>query len=267
MAPHCRDAEAVEAHRKVGVSNALRSSLPRSRPLSSSGAASWGGQAGTTADQHAEEVRVVIADDDDCFRRLVVALLKGDDGIEVVGEARSGRLAIAQALELVPDLVLLDLRMPDGDGILAAGQIRRLLPDTKVVMLTGSGERDDVQAAVRAGANGYLLKDDILNDVAGALRFLAGGGGFLLAPSVGPKLLAQPRDRRREYGGLSERELGVLRLMGLGYPNHRIADELCLSPHTVKRHVANILSKLDQRSRGEAVLHAIRAGMLTAHAS
>ena len=212
-------------------------------------------------------VRVLVADADQRFRRVVAALLLHEDGIELVGHAADGRSAVALALELLPDLVLLDVRMPDGDGIGAASEIRRLLPDTKVVMVTRNGERDDVQASVRAGANGYLLKEDLLKDVAAALRFFARGSALLLAPSVAPKLLAEPRERPREYAGLTERELEVLQLMGQGHPNHRIADELCVSPHTVKRHVANILGKLQQRSRGEAVLHATRAGMLHAQAS
>jgi DNA-binding NarL/FixJ family response regulator len=261
------DDEAVEAYRKIGVPGARTIPTRYQHPFSTSPQARWGWRTRLPANGATEVIRVLIADDDQRFRRVVAALLQGEESIQVVGQADDGRAAVAAALELAPDLVLLDVRMPAVDGIGAAQEIRRLLPATKVVMFTGSDDRGDVQAAIRAGANGYLLKEDLFKGVAAALRFLARGGPLLLPPSIAPELLAQPRERPKECAGLSERELEVLRLIGLGYPNQRIAAELCLSPHTVKRHVANILAKLHQRSRGEAVLHAMRVGVIASQAS
>ena len=265
MALLCPDDEAVEAYRKVGVPFARLPSYVH--PAASSPRERWEARTHPRADLRRDVVRVVIADDDERFRRVIAAVLQSEDGLQVVGHAADGASVVAMARELVPDLVLLDVSMPGVDGIGAAREIHHLLPDIKVVMFTASEDRKDVQAAVQAGASGYLLKEDLLKGVTGALRLVAAGGPFLLAPSIAPKLLAEPRERPRTHAGLSDRELEVLRLIGLGYSNHRIADELCLSPHTVKRHVANILGKLNQRSRGEAVLHAMRAGVLAAHAS
>ena len=267
MALLCPDDEAVEAYRKVGVPDGRGLPSGYGRSLRPSPRDLWESRTRPRTNARPDVVRVVVVDDDERFRRVIAAVLQGEDGIQVVGQAGDGRTAVAMALDLVPDLVLLDVRMPDLDGIGVVREIHRLLPETKVVMFTGSEDREDVQAAVRAGANGYLLKEDLLKGMAGALRLVARGGPLLIAPSVAPKLLAQPRERTREYAGLTDRELEVLRLMGMGYPNLRIADELCVSPHTVKRHVANILGKLKERSRGEAVLHALRAGVLTAQAS
>lgn len=114
-------------------------------------------------------VGVLIADDDDRFRMVVSALLSGNDEIHVVGEAAGGREAVRQAQELVPDLVMLDVRMPDMDGLEAASVIHRMLPTTKIVMLTVSDEEEDVYEALKAGASGYLLKENIMNDLAGAV--------------------------------------------------------------------------------------------------
>ena len=222
----------------------------------------WGGQQAVEPED--TRVTVLIADDEERFRRVVAALLSDEDGIELVGEVADGREAVARAQELVPDLVLLDVRMPGVDGIEAANVIHRLLPTTKIVMLTASDEEDDVYEALKAGASGYLLKEDLMNDLAGAVRVVGQGLGLLLAPSIAAKLLNEFREPPRAgAGGLTERELEVLRLVSLGYANQQIAEELHLSSHTVKRHVANILAKLHQRSRMDAVLHAIRTGVLT----
>ncbi len=212
-------------------------------------------------------VSVLIADDEDRFRKVVCALLSDEDGIEVVGEGRDGREAVMKAQELVPDLVLLDVRMPGVDGIEAANVIHRLLPTTKIVMLTASDEEDDVYEALKAGASGYLLKEDLMNDLAGAVRVVGQGLGLLLAPSIATKLLNEFRDPPRGTSGgsgLTDRELEVLRLVSLGYGNQQIAEELHLSSHTVKRHVANILAKLHQRSRLDAVMVAMKNGVLNA---
>jgi len=216
-----------------------------------------------------EKIRVLIADDEERFRRVVFALLADEPDIEVVGHACNGVEAVAVAQELVPDLILLDVRMPEMDGIEAATAIHRTLPTTKIVMLTASEDEDDVFEALKAGAGGYILKEGLVTDLAGAVRVVAQDLGLLLSPSIASKVLVEFRDvPRRPVGpNLTERELEVLRLVSRGYANQQIAEELCLSGHTVKRHVANILAKLHQRSRLDAVMYAIRSGVLAADAS
>lgn len=211
-----------------------------------------------------EQIRVLVADDEERFRRVAFAALDDDEGIEVVGHAAGGEEAVRHAADLAPDLVLLDVRMPDMTGIEAAAEIHRTLPTTKIVMLTSSDEEDDVFNALKAGADGYLLKDRLV-DVADAVRAVARDLGLLLSPSIATKLLNDFRgpSRRAEAGtALTDRELEVLRMVSRGCSNQQIADELVLSLHTVKRHVANIMAKLHQRSRLDAVMHAIRSGVL-----
>ena len=210
-------------------------------------------------------IRVVVADDDSRFRRMVVAQLADEPDIDVVTEAADGRQAVERAAELAPDVVLLDIRMPGGGGIEAARAIKRRTPTTKVVMLTASDEDDDVYAALRAGASGYVVKGGLPTDLAGVVRAMAQNLGLLLSPSIAAKMLAEFRDHRPEdvSAGLSGREVDVLRLVGLGKTNDKIGDELFLSSHTVKRHVANILAKLHERTRADAVVNAIRRGYLS----
>ncbi|MDQ4097266.1 MAG: response regulator transcription factor, partial [Actinomycetota bacterium] len=143
------------------------------------------------------------------------------------------------------------------------------LPTTRIVMLTSSEDEDHVFEALKAGAGGYLLKEGLVTDLAGAIRVVAQDLGLLLSPTVASKVLGEFREvpRRPEGPSLTDRELEVLRLVSRGYANHEIAEELCLSSHTVKRHVANILAKLHQRSRLDAVMYAIRSGVLAADAS
>jgi len=214
-------------------------------------------------------ITVMVVDDDDDFRAVVAEVLAQEDDIVVVGEAADGAAAAARVSELAPDVVLLDLGMPSAGGgarggIEAAGAISRRVPTVKVVMLTGSAEDDDVYEALRAGASGYLVKDGPLGDLAGVVRTMAHGLGLVLPPSVATKLLAQFKagPSTTASPGLSDRELEVLGLVGQGQTNDQIADRLFLSSHTVKRHMANILAKLHQRSRADAVAYALRNGYL-----
>lgn len=210
-----------------------------------------------------QAITVLVADDDACFRAVLIAVVAAEADMAVVGEAGDGAEAVAMATSLIPEVVLLDVAMPGTGGIEAARAIKEWLPITKVVMLTASDEEEDLYKALRAGASGYLLKDRALTELGVSVRAVASGQA-VLSPSMAAKLAADfagplPGPTPR----LSERELGILRLLTEGLANREIAEELSLSSHTVKRHVANILAKLHQRSRLEAVLYAQRQNLLS----
>lgn len=207
-------------------------------------------------------IEILVVDDEAGFRRTLTAVVAAEADMVVVGEAADGGEAVVRAIDLLPHVVLLDVRMPGTGGIEAARAIKDWLPTTTVVMLTASDEEDDLYKALRAGASGYLLKENALVDVCVSVR-AAACGQAVLSPSMAAKLYTEfaapalaPTPR------LSNRELQILQLLAEGLANRQIAEALTLSPHTVKRHVANILAKLHQRSRLEAVLFAQRRDLL-----
>jgi two-component system NarL family response regulator len=218
---------------------------------------------GNTIDPN-DRVRVLIADDQAVFRRGLFVVLSSEDTIEVVAEAQNGQEAIAKTEELAPDVVLMDVRMPRVNGIDAARQIREISPSTKILMLTVSDEEEDLYQAIKAGANGYLLKEISVEEVADAIRAVAQGRS-LISPFMASKLLnefnslARRAEERDEYLAprLTARELDVLRLVARGMSNREIADTLFISENTVKNHVRNILEKLHLHTRMEAVLYAM----------
>lgn len=215
----------------------------------------------------AEPIRVLIADDHDRFRRGLRMVLEADEGIEVVAEAANGEEAVARVEELAPDVVLMDVRMPHQNGIEATRTIRGAFPSTRIVMLTVSDDEDDLFDAVKAGANGYLLKEVSIEEVADAVRAVVQGQS-LISPSMATKLIsefgslarrAEEADASATSVKLSERELEVLRGVATGLSNEEIAEQLDISPAAVRNHVGNILVKLQLRSRIEAALLAIEA--------
>jgi two-component system NarL family response regulator len=214
-------------------------------------------------------IRVLIADDQALFRRGLYVVLGTEENIEVVAEAADGEEAIALAAELVPDVVLMDVRMPRINGIDAARRIRQDNPATKVVMLTVSDDEEDLYEAVKAGANGYLLKEISVEEVAKAIRVVVQGQS-LISPTMASKLLtefnnlAKKAEERQQYPTptLTTRELEVLKLVAKGMSNREIADALYISENTVKNHVRNILEKLHLHSRMEAVIYAVRERLL-----
>jgi DNA-binding NarL/FixJ family response regulator len=216
-----------------------------------------------------EVVRVLIADDQALFRRGLYVVLGTEEGIEVVGEAENGQEAVTKAEETAPDVVLMDVRMPMVSGIEAARQIRELSPTTKILMLTVSDEEDDLYEAIKAGANGYLLKEISVEEVAEAIRAVVQGQS-LISPSMASKLLnefnslARRAEERQQFPvpTLTSRELEVLRLVAKGLSNREIADDLFISENTVKNHVRNILEKLHLHSRMQAVMYAVRERLI-----
>ncbi len=224
---------------------------------------------GATDKTDDDRIRVMICDDHALFRRGLVMVLEAEDDIDVVGEAEDGRDVVERVADIVPDVVLMDVRMPDVDGIVATRLIAERAPSTKVLMLTVSDEETDLYEAVKAGANGYLLKEISIEEVASAVRSVAAGHS-LISPSMASKLLieftnlAKRADERTSVPAprLTERELEVLRLVAEGMSNREIAGELYISENTVKNHVRNILEKLHLHTRMEAVMYAVREKLL-----
>jgi DNA-binding NarL/FixJ family response regulator len=217
--------------------------------------------------RHGEPIRVMIVDDHALFRRGLEMVLADEDGIELVGEASDGAEAVAGAAESLPDVVLMDIRMPRSSGIEACRAMKAAAPSAKIVMLTISDEEEDLFEAIKAGASGYLLKDIPLDDVAGSVRAVDGGQS-LINPSMASKLLSEFATLAKREGTdrgeqvlapkLTDREMEVLKLVAKGMNNRDIARELFISENTVKNHVRNILEKLQIHSRMEAVMIAVR---------
>ena len=217
----------------------------------------------------AETIRVLLVDDHALFRRGLQATLELEPGIVVVGECGDGAEALERASELVPDVVLMDVRMPRHDGIEACSAIKQAVPSAKIVMLTMSDDEADLYEAIKAGATGYLLKDLAAEEVASSIRAVQAGQS-LISPTLASKLLTEFAAIVKRTDGpqavpgprLTAREMEVLRLVARGMNNRDIARDLFISENTVKNHVRNILEKLQLHSRMEAVMYAVRAKLL-----
>ncbi|MER6290239.1 response regulator transcription factor [Streptomyces sviceus] len=210
-------------------------------------------------------VRVLVVDDQQLIRDGIASLLSIRAGITVVGTAVNGREALAKAVELRPDVVLMDVRMPELDGVEAVAVLRGRMPECRVVMLTTFDDEEYVVQALRAGASGYLLKDLPADELAQAIR-LAQAGITQLDASVAGRLAASLPPPVPEpavlAAGLSPREIDILRLVARGRTNREIAAQLYLSEGTVKNHVSRILSRLSLRDRTQAALRARDLGLL-----
>ena len=212
-------------------------------------------------------LRVVIADDHDLFREGLRQLLESVEDIEVVGEASTGHQAIKLVMEHGPDVVLMDISMPEMDGIQATEFIVQRFPDTQVVALTMYTDDEYAIHAIRAGAKGYLLKNTRSSDVIQAIR-LAAAGGSTIDPSLGPVLMREfQRLLNSTPGGaeqqLSDRELQFLELLARGQNNRQIATEMDLAESTVKNNLSVLFQKIGVRDRTQAVLYAFSNGLVT----
>jgi DNA-binding NarL/FixJ family response regulator len=212
----------------------------------------------------AEEIRVVVADDHDLFRRGLKDLLE-EQGLRVVGEAANGDDAVRLAAHVLPEVVVMDLHMPRVGGVEATRRLAAAAPTVRVLVLTISAEERDVMDAMMAGASGYLLKDASVEEIAGGVR-AAAAGESLISPRIASQLLTRLRERAgvQDHPGhadLSDRELEILRLLAQGRDNDEIAEELVISPRTVKNHVSSILTKLQMENRVQAAVYAVRRGL------
>lgn len=217
-------------------------------------------------------IRVVLADDHALFRQMLYHALLDEEGIEVVGEAANGREAINQVRSLKPDILLLDLDMPEVSGVDVAHTVVKECPATKVVVLTAYDQDEFVFQIVKAGATGYLLKDTTIADVIKAIR-AAAAGEALIQPRIAQKILREfarmhetgsPQTPRKTTlpASITDREAEVLGQVAKGRNNREIAAALVISEPTVKTHVANLLHKLGLRDRVELVLFALQAGVV-----
>ena len=216
-----------------------------------------------------DAIRVLIVDDHGLFRRGLEVTLQLEPDIEVVGEAGDGGDALVKAQELLPDVVLMDVKMPRRGGIEACVAIKEAVPSARIVMLTMSDDEADLYEAVKAGASGYLLKEIRAEELAGSIRAVYEGQS-LINPSLASKLLTEFATMSRRTASpqsvpapkLTNREMEVLRAVARGLNNREIAKELFISENTVKNHIRNILEKLQLHSRMEAVVYAVREKLL-----
>ena len=225
-----------------------------------------------TLSAETNRIRLILADDHAVVRTGTRQLLERQPDFDIVGEASDGEEAVQLTHQLQPDVVVMDVRMPKVSGVEATRRIKTECPAVKVLVLTAHDDDEYVFALLQAGANGYLLKTAEFEELVKAIHTVAAGQSAL-APEVTGKVVAQftsgkslPEvlaDTNDQYDGLTERELGILRLVGKGLSNKQIGKQLFISDRTVQAHLSNIFSKLGVSSRTEAVMHAVRKNWIT----
>jgi len=210
-----------------------------------------------------EPIRVLIADDHQLVRQGLAVLLSVKPGVEVVGQAENGIKAVKLALSLKPDIILMDLQMPEKDGIEATQEIKEENPNARILIITSFAEDENVYRAIKAGALGFLLKDSSPPELLRAIHDVC-NGRMSLHPNIAMKLieeLNQPTEQQITQEPLTEREVEVLKLVAKGRSNLEIAEKLIVSERTVGAHVSNILGKLHLANRTQAALYALRKGL------
>ena len=213
------------------------------------------------------KIHILLADDHTILRAGLKMMLNAQPDIEVVGEAHDGRQAIHEAQRLLPDIVLMDITMPDMNGIEATRQIKKLVPEIKVLVLTMHENDEYIFQALRAGASGYILKEAADTELITALHVIQ-SGQFYLSPTAQSVMVGDYLQRirtgeeRDSYSNLTEREREILKLVAEGYTNNQIAEQLVISPKTVDTHRTHVMDKLNLHSRAELVKYAMRRGLL-----
>ena len=217
-----------------------------------------------------EPVRVLVVDDHALFRRGIVTVLANQKNISVVGEAVNGLEAIDKAAELVPDVIVMDLNMPQCSGLEATQALQAKMPQVSILVLTVSDNEADLFHAIKFGATGYILKNTEPEELVQAIHHIA-QGGVIVSPMMAAKLLAEFRGlgadamakkTAEEEANLSPREDEVLRLVAQGATNKEIADSLFISENTVKTHLRNIMDKLHLANRSQAAAYAVKRGLV-----
>ena len=221
----------------------------------------------------ARQIRILIADDHALVRSGLHSILEMEPDLAVIGEAEDGHQALALAQEMLPDIVLMDIKMGDWDGVTATRRIRSSVPSTRVIVLTNHDQDELVFSSIRAGASGYLLKEVTSAQLANAIRTVADGFS-LIYPSIAARVLdefgrlrtgplggASSGDAAEGYNDLTAREREVLQLIAHGRSNKEIAGELKISERTVKTHVSNIFGKLELTDRTQVALYAHKRGL------
>jgi DNA-binding NarL/FixJ family response regulator len=213
------------------------------------------------------EIRVLIADDHETVREGLKMIVSAQADMEVIGEAANGREAIALAQELAPDVVLMDVSMPELNGLKAAAKLKRVAPEIKILTLTRHTDEAYLQELLQAGVSGYVLKQSVSSQLIQAIRVIAGGGNYL-DPAMTGKVFGTLSERTYRQRGdtrgtpLTERESEVLRFIALGYSNKEIAERFDISVKTVEAHKANSLKKLEMQSRKDIIRYAILQGWM-----
>ncbi|MBI1800478.1 MAG: response regulator transcription factor [Chloroflexi bacterium] len=213
-------------------------------------------------------MRILLVDDHAVVRRGLEMVLRLETDFDVVGDAANGEEAVAQAKRLRPDLILMDLKMPRLDGASATREIKRILPDTRVLMLTGVDAANEIMDALEAGADGYVLKEVSPDELIHAIRVIGTGEAYL-EPVVTRQLLSRMRAGAHKHElstpkgeQLTPREREVLQLMVTSATHKQMAERLSVSEETVRSHTKNVLAKLHQPNRTQAVLYALREGLV-----
>ncbi|MFH1639862.1 MAG: response regulator transcription factor [Chloroflexota bacterium] len=210
--------------------------------------------------------KILVVDDHPVFRQGLVSVLEEWPELQLVGQAVNATEAVSMAMELQPDIVITDIRMPDGNGVEATAALQQKLPQIKVLILTVSDEDDDLFSAIEAGARGYLLKSSDLDGLISAIRVVA-AGDVIITPTMAVKLMNELRQGNKhrnneELNVLSPRERQVTQLVATGASNKEIAAGLSISETTVKAHLRSILEKLHVKNRAQAAAKAVSKGLL-----
>lgn len=211
-----------------------------------------------------KSIRILIADDHFVVREGLKALISFDPDIEVVGEAADGIEAIHQIIKYKPDVILLDLVMPRQGGLATIPDIKKEMPDCKILIVTSYAEDEKVWKAIKSGAQGYLLKDSHPTELIKAIHDVY-KGEMSLHPTIANKLIAEFNGNEQSSNSLTHREEDVLKLVAQGHSNDKISKQLFISKRTVGKHVSNILSKLHLANRTQAALYALREGLVSLH--